>query len=991
MARIATLLNNLQRGGLAVALSEDLDLQAEAMDGLRPRVSRRFHELTVTAEEPDVLALMTRAGVQAGEAVCLYGLSKAPPESLKILEHGRERVWAMEASLLLWVTGEGQRRLLEDAPNFYSRRVLLVRFTVPGAVKRVWLFVVDPPVGFERAVRQFRGTLLPHLAPSSVQMARQRSSAAGFSELQAALEAAELLTHSSIDQAAPSSGRPGAVVLTGEVPEGASLPPTAVQIRAAELMSRAQPGQVLIEEPCSEIKALGLESYFHGDLFEVLRPGQTPQSPRPAPIPTNLPPRPAYFIGRASLLDRLAASLVPGSRVQIVGPPGMGKTWVALEAAHSALEARRFPGGIAWIDGPAHRTVERMRVAISEALGLSTGLQRLETLLSPEPRESALRSHMRRRACLILVDDGDDGNEEVLSWLSSLPAAVAITCRQPLLLAGSREESLPPLTEREAKRLISHELHAGGVEASTADEAQEALLKAAAGFPGRLVEKVRGAREEPMDKRLDVLSPAVRKVWCAAGLFPAPFVKQALEAVTGAGDLEKTLSQLIEAGLLLREGVAYRFPTIETGRLAAQMASREVDKPLWETRFRAYYRELAGHFQDLSPDSRIEKMQSPFETLQAQRDNLAAALDRAETAEAWDDVEVLGTALCYILEAQGLLSEAEGVVQRRILAARKSGNHFAESDALFYLGLLLKWRGYFDEARQTVQSSLKALDGLPDPVRSSRLNLELGALAASLGLWNEADTCYGRALKLAESSEDNVTSAWIMLYRGTLEFDRQNFSEADFLARQGLALAIRLGNEYLECRATLLMGDVCQEQGRLEEAARWAERGRESAERLRSIYLMSRAHSLLGHIAVRQERFGEARSWLEEALDETRSLEYLVPGLLLELGVLAFHQGQFDEAANFCQRGLEIERNHHHTRGQVLALLQLSKIHLAVGAFRKAIEAAADAHTMAMQIHDRSALKVSEQLETLRNHMGTEAFEATWRSLRPDEPVPTKS
>src|SRR5215472_5627557 len=75
------------------------------------------------------------------------------------------------------------------------------------------------------------------------------------------------------------------------------------------------------------------------------RPARRGARGSPGPTPAQLPPSAPALVGRAAELERLdAASTGPSSMVTvIVGPPGVGKTALALHWAH--LAASQFPDG----------------------------------------------------------------------------------------------------------------------------------------------------------------------------------------------------------------------------------------------------------------------------------------------------------------------------------------------------------------------------------------------------------------------------------------------------------------------------------------------------------------------------------------------------------------------------------------------------------------------------------------------------------------------
>ncbi|WP_092601827.1 tetratricopeptide repeat protein [Actinopolyspora xinjiangensis] len=100
---------------------------------------------------------------------------------------------------------------------------------------------------------------------------------------------------------------------------------------------------------------------FNGKAERVVQAGRVEtmhmhvSSPAPESL-SVLPPAPNTFTGRVPELDELVGKLSTtgsperNSVITITGPPGAGKTALALTAAHRAVEAGRFPGGTLFAD-----------------------------------------------------------------------------------------------------------------------------------------------------------------------------------------------------------------------------------------------------------------------------------------------------------------------------------------------------------------------------------------------------------------------------------------------------------------------------------------------------------------------------------------------------------------------------------------------------------------------------------------------------------------
>jgi len=179
-----------------------------------------------------------------------------------------------------------------------------------------------------------------------------------------------------------------------------------------------------------------------------------PAPPIPAPVPATaalhvpsdlqLPATP--FVGRAHELARVRALLArPGVRlVTVTGPPGGGKTRLALEAA--AELAMEYDGG-AWAValGPV-RGPDGVLPGIRQALGL-------DEVAGAAPVE-VLAAHCRERGLLLLLDNFEHvlaAAPELAELLARCPGLRAlVTSRAPLRIRAEHELALPPLQLPEA-------------------------------------------------------------------------------------------------------------------------------------------------------------------------------------------------------------------------------------------------------------------------------------------------------------------------------------------------------------------------------------------------------------------------------------------------------------------------------------------------------------------------------------------------------------
>ncbi|MFI9721804.1 BTAD domain-containing putative transcriptional regulator [Streptomyces sp. NPDC052396] len=201
----------------------------------------------------------------------------------------------------------------------------------------------------------------------------------------------------------------------------------------------------------------GLRELHRALLAQDPEPAPVASAPAPAwPAPAELPDPPDGFVGRAAELaeigDRLSDGRSPAV-VALAGPAGVGKSALALRAAHD-LRAR-FPDGrlYAALTGPDGRAVA-LRTVLAELLRAAGVTDARLTGSLPELTMLWRRLTDGRRLLLVL-DDVPDG-AEVLPLLPRSPGSAALLTgrRPPAGVPGAHTVVLDGLTLPDALHLL---------------------------------------------------------------------------------------------------------------------------------------------------------------------------------------------------------------------------------------------------------------------------------------------------------------------------------------------------------------------------------------------------------------------------------------------------------------------------------------------------------------------------------------------------------
>jgi len=170
-----------------------------------------------------------------------------------------------------------------------------------------------------------------------------------------------------------------------------------------------------------------------------------------------LPPQTARLLGRERELASLDA-LLPAPLITVVGPSGMGKTALALAAAHR-WQADRADGS-AWVDLSALTDPAQVVTAVAQGLGLT---------MSPDRASAALVDALHAMEVLLVLDNA----EQVLPAVAELAAAILrqapgvrllVTSQVPLKVAGERVFRLEPLSVPAPETSLREALSHGAIE-----------------------------------------------------------------------------------------------------------------------------------------------------------------------------------------------------------------------------------------------------------------------------------------------------------------------------------------------------------------------------------------------------------------------------------------------------------------------------------------------------------------------------------------------
>lgn len=175
----------------------------------------------------------------------------------------------------------------------------------------------------------------------------------------------------------------------------------------------------------------------------------------------QLPASGGMFVGRLGCLLRVNSCLQSGGRVVLVdGPPGIGKTALAVRSASDPALAHKYADGILFADlhgfTPAHSPTEPADTAEDFLRALGVSQEQIPT--SDAARFALLRSVLSNRRILIVLDNAASASQVRPLLPAASGCSVIVTSRRQLagltIRDGAIRISLGPLRQQEAVTLL---------------------------------------------------------------------------------------------------------------------------------------------------------------------------------------------------------------------------------------------------------------------------------------------------------------------------------------------------------------------------------------------------------------------------------------------------------------------------------------------------------------------------------------------------------
>jgi predicted ATPase/Tfp pilus assembly protein PilF len=704
-------------------------------------------------------------------------------------------------------------------------------------------------------------------------------------------------------------------------------------------------------------------------VFQLLAPELSVEFP---PLRTldvyrnNLPLQPTPLIGREKEVSEVCDVMRQEETrlLTLTGPGGTGKTRLALQAAADLLDD--FPEGTFFAPLATLTEAELLLPAVAETLGMrGTGDQ---------PLVESLKDYLVERRMLLLLDNFEQvlgaapAVTELLAAASGLK--VLATSRAPLGLYGEHEFPVPPLTVPDLKRppplerLTQYEAVGLFVERAQAikpdfkvtNESAPAVAEICVRLDGlplaielaaarikmlppkamlqRLGSRLKlltgGARDLPERQRTlratiewshALLDEGEQVIFGRLAVFSGGRTLEAIEAICDAeGDLPVEafdgISSLLDKSLLRQEegpNGEPRFVMLETVHEFAREKLQESAEAEEIKRLHAqYFLTLA---EEAYPELKGSHQLEWLERLEAEHDNMRAALSWALERKEAEVALRLGSALSYFWSMRGYQSEGRRWLEEA-LAIEGRVSPEMRAMALAGVGSLAFDQGELDRAKVACEEGLQLLahEGR-EAASEAKLNLLvwLGFVAWQREEYGQAKQLFEEGLALSREMSDTWWLATFLLYLAIVPHYLGDYERATELTEESMDLYREQGDKHSLAHCLNNLAMMVYSQGDLGRAAQLTEEAvalfRELGNRVDVALVLCN----LGWIALLQDDLGRAADLYRESLSLSWEigLNPMVQSALEGLACVAGAKGEAERAARLWGAAQSL----HETKG----------------------------------------------------------------------------
>jgi predicted ATPase len=692
-------------------------------------------------------------------------------------------------------------------------------------------------------------------------------------------------------------------------------------------------------EPANETRAL----------YERIR---AEEHLRPPTLPRNPPPFFSPLVGREEELAELADILAdPDCRlVTLVGPGGIGKTHLALQAAADHVGTRL--DGVYFVPLISLSSTALIVPTIADTIGFS--------FYSHKDTQEQLLNYLREKEILLVLDNMehvlDVESAGLLAEILRCAPAVTllVTSRERLNLQGEwvyQVEGLAYPTVTDAAELEGYSAvelflyKARQVQrhfALSKDEAPHAarICQMVEGIPlgvelaaawvqirscqeiaqeiehnlDVLTTRLRGVTERHQSIRAtfehswQLLSPAEKSLLARLSVFQGGFQWEAAVAVADAS--LSTLSALLDKSLIRqissdRYDMHALLKQYAAEKLQADPQEREQTEAQHIRYFAAFLQQQAELIQGANQKQALLEIASEIENARRAWQLAVAGSYAREVEQSLESLYLFYDIRCRFQEGVDLLALA--VDQWRVNPEQTGllGKLLARQGAFYYR------QGFYQQAAAALERSLEIFERLEMFSEQVFCLVHLANTVHHQGRNDEAQQLAQRSLTLSGQVRDHRGTARSFFSLGTVCYWTGDLDRTEALLEESLALGRGLGDQRLIMSPLNTLGDTACHRGDYTKAQCMFEECLALSRDLGDQFNVAIHLNNLGTVFHHLKQYQRAWSLYQESLDICRQIGDQTGHAvaLSNLGEIAYVLGDYKRAREFYQDGLSIGRN----------------------------------------------------------------------------------
>jgi predicted ATPase/transcriptional regulator with XRE-family HTH domain/Tfp pilus assembly protein PilF len=654
---------------------------------------------------------------------------------------------------------------------------------------------------------------------------------------------------------------------------------------------------------------------------------------------TRLPIPPYAIIGREDILARAKGMLIGGQArlLSLIGPPGVGKTRLALELAQDAGVNCHFAHGLAFVELAPAPDAALIPVAIAEALRIEDS--------NAADTASAVLAALRRRSMLLVLDNFEhvlDAAPFVAELVMACPGVVClITSRERLRIRAEHVLNVPPLDLPQtaalehvqaaaASRLfvacaqransdftltatdapavaalcarldglpLALELLAARADVHTPQQLHDDLMRgldALADGPRDLPERQRTLRSA-IRSSVRLLTEAQQTQFAYLAVFAGSFDAEAARAVCSCAD--ELLPALVRCSLVQPFGEG-RWRLLEPIRqYAEEMLAKRNELDDAKARH-------AGHMAAMAEVAREELLKADavawMQRLEFDNANLQAAMLWSLGAQQPEFALRIGQGIFRFWHRRGMWREALDWLEQALAMDETSAPHASldiRAKAARAAGVMAHALSQFERAARHLLASLALAQQLEDDAQVAAAYTMLGILLKDQGRFDEALEHFDQSIRYG--SPESLKFPWQSKADTLLRLGR--FDEGEILYQQAMALNKRIHDDEGLAHTLRGLGVIAWQRGDADAAEAHFRENEIIAKRLNHQHALSWTRQHYGNVARIRGQWREASEQYAYALERMSNLgdQWALCDALAECAHLAVATGHYDLAARW--------------------------------------------------------------------------------------------